>query len=58
MNEELLLPEDICPVLHIGKTTAYKLIQSGQLPAQKIGGKWQIRNNDLKDYLARKFSRN
>lgn len=58
MNEELLLLEDICPVLHIGKTTAYKLIQSGQLPAQKIGGKWQIRNNDLKDYLAGKFSRN
>lgn len=40
-NEELLILEDICPVLHIGKTTAYRLIQSGQLPAQKIGGKWQ-----------------
>lgn len=58
MNEELLLLEDICPVLHIWKTTAYKLIQSGKLPAQKIGGKWQIRAGDLKDYLAGKFSRN
>nr|WP_296472550.1 helix-turn-helix domain-containing protein [uncultured Acetatifactor sp.] len=55
MNEELLLLEDICPILHIGKTTAYRLIQSGQLPAQKIGGKWQIRAGDLKDYLAGKF---
>lgn len=58
MNEELLLLEDICPILHIGKTTAYRLIQSGQLSAQKIGGKWQIRANDLKDYLAGKFRRN
>lgn len=56
-NEELLLLEDICPILHIGKTTAYRLIQSGQLPAQKIGGKWQIRTDDFKDYLAGKFRR-
>lgn len=57
-NEELLLLEDICPILHIGKTTAYRLIQSGQLPAQKIGGKWQIKADDFRDYLAGKFSRN
>ncbi len=58
MNEELLLLEDICLILHIGKTTAYRLIQSDQLPAQKIGGKWQIRTGDLRDYLAGKFRRN
>lgn len=58
MNEELLLLEDICPILHIGKTTAYRLIQSGQLPAQKIGGKWQIRADDIKNYLAEKFRSN
>ena len=57
-NEELLLLEEICPILHIGKTTAYRLIQSGQLPAQKIGGKWLIRADDLKNYLAGKFRRN
>lgn len=26
LNEELLLLEDVCPILHIGKTTAYGLI--------------------------------
>lgn len=56
-NEELLILEDICPILHIGKTTAYRLIQSGQLPAQKIGGKWQVRPADLKKYLEKKFHR-
>ena len=37
---------------------AFQTIQSGQLPAQKIGGKWQIKADDFKDYLAGKFSRN
>lgn len=58
MNEELLLLENICPILHMGKTTAYKLIKTGQLPAQKIGGKWQIRADDLKNYLAEQFRQN
>ncbi len=58
MNKELLLLEEICPILHIGKTTAYRLIQSDQLPAQKIGGKWQIRVGDLEKYLTGKFHRN
>ncbi len=58
MNEELLLLEDICPVLHIGRTTAYRLIQSGQLHAQKIGGKWQIKAGDFENYLAGKFCLN
>ena len=53
MSQELLLLEDICPILHIGKTTAYKLIQSGQLPALKIGGKWQIKSEDLEKYIKR-----
>lgn len=51
MTQELLLLEDICSVLHIGKTTAYRLIQSGELPAQKIGGKWQIKSKDFEKYL-------
>lgn len=51
MTPKFLLLEDICPILHIGKSTAYKLIQSGLLPALKIGGKWQIKSDDLEEYL-------
>ena len=50
MTQELLLLDDICPILHIGKSTAYKLIQSGELPAKKIGGKWLI-PADLEQYI-------
>ena len=52
MNQELLLLEDICSLLHIGKTTAYRLIQSSLLPAYKIGGKWQIKSDDLDRYIS------
>lgn len=51
MTQELLLLDDICPILHIGKSTAYKLIQSGELPAKKIGGKWLILPADLEQYI-------
>jgi len=51
MKEELLLLENICSFLHIGKTTAYRLIRTKQLPAKKIGGKWQIKTSDLEKYL-------
>ena len=51
MKQELLLLEDICTILHIGKTTAYRMIQSGLLPAYKIGGKWQVKPDDLENYL-------
>ena len=56
MNEEFLVVEDICPILHIGKTTVYKLIRSGQLHADKIGGKWQIKASYFKDFVDRVFS--
>ena len=51
MTQEFLLLDEICPILHIGKSTAYKLIQSGELPAKKIGGKWLISPADLERYI-------
>ena len=52
MTSEFILLEDICLILHIGKSTAYKLIQSGILPAVKIGGKWQVQAKDLDEYIS------
>lgn len=56
MNEEFLLLDTICTKLHIGKTTAYRLIQSGKLPAFKIGRKWQIKQDDFDSYLEKSYS--
>ena len=51
MTQEFLLLEEICSTLHISKSTAYKLIDSGLLPAYKLGGKWQIKAQDLHNYI-------
>ena len=51
MTQEFLLLEDICSILHISKSTAYKLIDLGLLPAYKLGGKWQIKPQDLSNYI-------
>lgn len=31
--------EDLMPILHIGRNTAYELIRSGQIRCLRIGGK-------------------
>lgn len=43
--------DDICGILHIGKTTAYKMVNYGQLPAIKINRLWLIERSELEKYL-------
>lgn len=42
--------DDICSLLGIGKTTAYKLLRN-EIPAFKIGNKWKCRKEDLENYI-------
>ena len=44
--------EDICDILHIGKTSAYKLVNTGRLPAIKVNRLWLISEDDLDKYIA------
>lgn len=41
MNELPLVMkvEDLMPILHIGRNTAYELVRSGQIRCLRIGGK-------------------
>ena len=38
---------DVCKMLHISKNTVYALIQSGELPAKRIGRVYRIRKSDV-----------
>lgn len=44
----------ICCMLHISKHTAYILIQSGQIPAKRIGRIYRIRKIDVINFLISK----
>ncbi len=39
--------KDLCSMLHISKHTAYSLVQSGELPAKRIGRIYRIRKQDV-----------
>ena len=43
--------EDLIPILHIGRNTAYELVRSGQIHSIKIGRQLRIPKQALIDYL-------
>ena len=42
---------ELMDMLHIGKDTAYKLLQSGEIKSIKIGKKYRIPKNFVIEYL-------
>lgn len=49
--QDVLDIKDMCKVLRIGRKTAYKLLQTGQIPYRKIGRNYKIRKDALITYL-------
>lgn len=47
----VLTPAEAMDVLGIGKNTMYRLLNSGELPAIRIGRNWRIPWNSLESYL-------
>ena len=43
--------EDLMPILHIGRNTAYELVRSKQIYSVKIGRQLRIPKQALIDYL-------
>ena len=49
--QDVLDIKDMCKALRIGRKTAYKLLQTGQIPYRKIGRNYKIRKDALITYL-------
>lgn len=47
---------EVAAFLRIGRTTAYGLIKSGEIPSVKIGRQIRVFRDDLKDYVRFKCS--
>ncbi len=52
-HNELLSIEQLCDKLFISPTTAYKLLQSGEIKAFKLGT-WKIPLQSVEDYIKKK----
>ncbi|MBE7054511.1 MAG: helix-turn-helix domain-containing protein [Ruminococcaceae bacterium] len=48
---DVLSVKQLCEILDIGKNTAYKLLQSGEIKSIKIGKVYKIQKKCLKDFL-------
>lgn len=53
MNENLITIPELCKELGIGRTTAYKMIKSGQLSHGHIGRKIVVHRSELDRYIAK-----
>lgn len=50
-NEKLLTVEELCQTLHVGKSTAMKLIKEKKIKAIKPGRRWMIPNGSVDSFI-------
>ena len=47
IENEFLTPLEVQQLLYIGRNTFYKLVNSGELPAFRVGKLWRVTSKDL-----------
>ena len=51
IENEYLTVYEIMNLLYIGRSSAYKLLRSGQLPAFRVGKLWRISKKELELFI-------
>ena len=51
---DLITVEDLCELLFIGKNAAYRLLNTGEVKAFRIGRVWKIPREAVYEYVRRK----
>jgi excisionase family DNA binding protein len=55
MEKENLTVKDVAQYLNRSETTIYNMLNEGELPGIKLGGKWIVRKKDLDEFLDQKM---
>lgn len=55
MNTELITVKELCEILGIGSTLAYRMLKLKEIPSTKIGNKIVIRKEDVEKYIRKKI---
>ena len=50
IENEILTPAEVMNILFIGKNSFYRLVNSGELPAFRIGKLWRVSREALDEY--------
>lgn len=52
-TKEILTLKELQKLLHIGKNTALRLVQSGEIDAFRVGNQWRILKQSISKYIMR-----
>lgn len=55
-KSQFLTVGEVARVLRVSNMTVYRLINSGQLPAARVGKSYRLREEDVDRYLAARFT--
>ena len=55
MPDEIIKIEEMMKMLDIGKNTAYRLLDSGEVRAFKIGKVWKITRAAVQEYIEKQI---
>ncbi|MCI1590256.1 helix-turn-helix domain-containing protein [Heyndrickxia oleronia] len=53
-ENDILDVEEVMEILYIGRNYAYKLLNSGELKAFRVGRKWRIPKKCLEEYIIKR----
>ena len=54
-NKEILTREEVMEILKIGRSTFYKLIQTGQLKGFKEGNRYKVPVESIEEYVDKRM---
>ena len=52
-TKEILTLKELQELLHIGKNTALRLVQSGDIDAFRVGNQWRVLRESVAKYIRR-----
>ena len=55
-TKDILTLKDLQELLHIGKNTALRLVQSGEIKEFRVGNQWRILKGSVERYIRRYMS--
>ena len=54
-TKDILTLKELQELLHIGKNTALKLVQSGDIEGFRVGKQWRVLRESVVKYITRGF---
>jgi len=52
----LLTVNEVADLLRVSRMTVYRLIKEGQMPALRVGRSYRLREDDVDDYLSKRYT--